>query len=98
MAAAVRRIEADRPLIPPTITSVPTRGNGVNTHDAAVIGGLTARPRPVSSRAARPARGDAHGMLRNPVIVCLTLAVIVVVAAVAEAVVIVTTRRRRIAW
>jgi hypothetical protein len=37
-------------------------------------------------------------MLRNPVILCLTLAALLVVAVVAEAVVAVNARRRRIAW
>ena len=60
--------------------------------------GLTAPYRRVSSIARTGRRGDAHAMLRNPVIVCLTLAAIVVLAAVAEVVVVLTTRRRRIAW
>ena len=57
-----------------------------------------ARPRatPIAPEAARR---DHRRMLRNPLIVCLTLAGIVVVAALAEAAVILTSRRRRrIAW
>jgi hypothetical protein len=59
---------------------------------------LTAVCRRVSSIAGTAAGGDAQGMLRNPVIVCITLAALVVLAALAEAVLVVTTRRRRIAW
>ncbi len=61
--------------------------------------GLTAhRPR-ATSIAGGELRGDHGPMFRNPVIVCLTLAVIVVVATLAEAVVVLTSRRRRrIAW
>jgi hypothetical protein len=61
--------------------------------------GLTARGRRVTSIAHAPVGGDPGGMLRNPIIVCLTLAAIVVLAAAAEAVVVLATRRRRrIAW
>jgi len=60
--------------------------------------GLTA-----GSTRATPIAGASRGrdppaMLRNPVVVCVTLAAIVVVAALAEAVVVITSRRRRIAW
>ena len=60
--------------------------------------GLTAHTRRATPIARGPRGGDPPRMLRNPIMVCLTLAAIVVVAAVAEAVVIVTSRRRRIAW
>jgi hypothetical protein len=60
--------------------------------------GLTARRRRATPIALGVFGRDASAMLRNPVIVCLTLAAIVVVAVIAEAVVIVTSRRRRIAW
>jgi hypothetical protein len=60
--------------------------------------GLTARRRRATPIAREVSGRDAPAMLRNPVIVCLTLAAIVVVALLAEAVVIATSRRRRIAW
>jgi hypothetical protein len=73
-------------------------GNGVNGHDAAQIVGLSARGPRATTTAAGAQADDAPGMLRNPIIICLTLAAIVAVAVVAEAVVAVTTSRRRIAW
>ncbi len=60
--------------------------------------GLTARPRRATPIAGAARGRDPPAMLRNPVIVCITLAAIVVVAGLAEAVVILTSRRRRIAW
>lgn len=60
--------------------------------------GLTPAGRRATSLVPKTPTRDAAAMLRNPVIVCLTLAAIVVVAALAEAVVILTSRRRRIAW
>lgn len=61
--------------------------------------GLTACAWRATSIARAPAGGDPAGMLKNPVIVCLTLVAIVVLATVAEAVVVLTARRRRrIAW
>ena len=60
--------------------------------------GLTAPVSRATSLTPAPAGGHAPAMLRNPLLVCLTLAAIVVVAAVAEAVVVLTSRRRRIAW
>ena len=60
---------------------------------------LTPRGRRATSLAADATRGDHGRMLRNPIIVCFTLAAIVVVAALAEAAVVLTSRRRRrIAW
>ncbi len=61
--------------------------------------GLTAHGPRATSTASDELRGDHGPMFRNPVLVCLTLAVIVVLATLAEAVVVLTSRRRRrIAW
>jgi hypothetical protein len=61
--------------------------------------GLTAHGPRATSTASDELRGDHAPMFRNPVFVCLTLAVIVVLATIAEAVVVLTSRRRRrIAW
>jgi len=90
----------ERPLILPPNHYQPTdalRGRQY-ARRVIVFVGLTARLRRATSRAQAASGGDALAMLRNPVIVCLTLAAIVVVATIAEAVVIVTSRRRRIAW
>jgi multisubunit Na+/H+ antiporter MnhC subunit len=63
------------------------------------IVGLTALARRVTPIAQEELGGDHGPMLRNPIIVCLTLAAIVVLAAIAEAAVVLTSRRRRrIAW
>ena len=61
--------------------------------------GLTAHGSRATPIASDQRRRDHGPMFRNPVIVCITLAVIVVVATLAEAVVVLTSRRRRrIAW
>ena len=61
--------------------------------------GLTAHGRRATSIASDELQRDHARMFRNPVFVCVTLAVIVVLATIAEAVVVLTSRRRRrIAW